>query len=85
MEVITTNRGEEGSPYEHFYGKMPDYARSLCTFGEIVMATNLAIRGQPKAKLTDHGNVSMFLGYTKDHAEGVYHFLKLKTNKVTHS
>ena len=32
----------------------------------------------------DHGDVSMFLGYTKDHARDVYWFLKLKTNKLIH-
>ena len=80
-----TNKGEEQTPHEQFYGKLPEYARSLQTFGEIAIATNPAIRGQPKAKLTNHGDVSMFLGYSEDHAEGVFHFLKLKTNKVTHS
>ena len=64
---------------------MPEYARSLQTFGEIAIATNPAIRGQPKAKLMDCGDVLMFLGYSEDHVEGVFCFLKLKTNKVTHS
>ena len=64
---------------------MLDYARSLQFFGEIVVATNPAIRGQPKAKLMDHGDVSMFFGYAKDHAGDVYWFLKLKTNKVIYS
>ena len=85
LEVIMTNQGEEGFPYECFYGRMPEYARSLHTFREILVATNPAIRGQPKAKLMDHSDVSMFLGYTKDHVEDVYQFLKLKINKVIHS
>ena len=82
LEVITTNQGKEGSFYEHFYGRMLEYTRSLCTFREIAVATNPAIRGQPKAKLMDSSDVSMFLGYTKDHVGDVYQFLKLKMNKV---
>ena len=85
LEVISMNNGEEGLPHEQFYGKLPEYARSLQTFEEITIVTNPAIRGQPKAKLMDHGDVSMFLGCLEDHAKGVFHFLKLKTNKVTHS
>ena len=72
---------DEKSAYEKVYGKLPDYAKHLRTFGELRIVP-LKTGEQIKAKLNDRGIACIFIGYAKKHAGNVYRMLNVKTNSV---
>ena len=81
LENILVDKKDEKSAYEKVYGKLPDYAKHLRTFGEVGIVP-LKTGEQIKAKLNDRGMVCIFLGYAKKHAGNVYRMLNVKTNSV---
>ena len=72
LEVVMMDNAKEASPHEKFYGKLPEYARELQTFGEIAVVTNSAMQEKIKPKLNDQGDPCMFLGYLNEHAGSVF-------------
>jgi Reverse transcriptase (RNA-dependent DNA polymerase) len=84
LENIVCDKGDEPSPHCKFYGKHPEYARDLRTFGEIGVVTDHA-RKLTGGKLADRGRTSMFVGYAENHAGDVYRMLVLKTNRIVMS
>ena len=56
---------------------MPDYAKYLSAFGEMVVVTSITTS---KDKLEDQGNMCMFLGYAQNHNAGKYCMLNLRKN-----
>ena len=77
---------EENSspPYTMFYGKDAKYAIHLRTFGEICVAADTSNK-VGRTKIEIRGRLSMFMGYSTQHAGDVYRFLHLKTNHIIYS
>ena len=78
--LMVTKEGEQ-CPTLQFYGELPKWATSLCTFGEIGIVANQRNK-KIHGKLTDHGFPCIFVGYPEDHASDVYKMLNLATKKV---
>ena len=79
LEGILTS-GNEKSPCEMFFGRLPKFVKHLRTFGEIGVTARLDRK--MSGKLNDKGNVCMMVGYAVNHAGDVYRMLNLKTKKI---
>ena len=79
--ILIKKEGEKCA-YELFFGEMPKYSRNMRTFGELGIFLD---KGKIKGKLTNRGNLCVFLGYGRDHGSGVFRFLNIKTRKIIHS
>ena len=67
-----------------FYGKDAKYAKHLRSFGEICVTADTSNK-VGRTKLDTRGGLSMFMGYSTQHAGDVYRLLHLKTNHVIYS
>ena len=65
--------GDKLTPYEKLYGKKPKHANCLRTFGEVAIVKKSEFQ-QIKPKLENRGIIGLFMGYSPNHAEGVYRF-----------
>ena len=74
--IVLNNRN---TPYQAFFGNDPKFINNLHIFGEKAVVKKAA---KIQSKLKDKGIQVMFLGYAKDHAEDVFRFLNLETNRV---
>ena len=64
---------------EHWSDKLPIWAKSLRTWGEAGVAT---VKTKTTPKLKNRGITSIFVGYTANHAEGVYWIWNPSTGRV---
>jgi hypothetical protein len=64
-----------------FYGREHPILRSIRQFGEVAIVDEWQARGH-HAKLDNRGKPALYLGHAKDHAQDVYRFLNLATNRV---
>jgi len=73
--------GADGqSPYQRFHGSIPRFTKFLRVFGEVGMInyTGKAI----KAKLENRARHGILVGYSLQHAGGVYRMYDCETNRV---
>jgi Reverse transcriptase (RNA-dependent DNA polymerase)/gag-polypeptide of LTR copia-type len=80
LDTLTPN-GKK-SRYENFFKTKPQFASQLKQFGEMGV---IAIRDIMKNKLNDRGRVGMMVGYSKDHAGGVYRMWVPDTQRIIES
>ena len=79
LENIMVNSHKEKCPYKKFHGKIPDYAKYLRTFGEMVVVRSIAT---VKSRLEYQVMTYMFLGYAQNHIGGTYHMLNIRTKII---
>ena len=72
-------KGKMATKYEHWFGKIPKFAKYLRTWGEAGVVTTKA-EVQPKPK--DRGTTCMFIGYADDHDGDVYKMWNPETNRL---
>ena len=70
------------TPHVNLKGENPPWVNHLRTFGEIAIAYDNA---PIKSKLKDRGFPAMFIGYSDNHAGGVYRFYTLTNRQWFHS
>ena len=73
--------GENMSPHEKLFGNKPKFAHKLRTFGEVAVIKKSEFQ-QIKPKLDNRGIVGLFMGYSHNHAEGVYRFYCPDTKSI---
>ena len=71
-------------PFTQCFGVYAKYAKPLRVFGEmcVVADTDNKVR---RTKIDPRGKISLFVGYSTQHAENVYRLLNSKTSRVIHS
>ena len=84
LDNILVHEQNSGPPYTIFYGKDAKCAKHKQTFGEICVTAGTSNK-EGRTKLYTRGRLSMFMGYSTQHAGDVSRFLHLKTNHVIYS
>ena len=77
--VVTTIDGKKQSRYEHYYGKLPKFARALRVWGE---AGVVKTKKKGESKLQDKGTTCMMAGYSGRHDAGTYRMYDAKTSRI---
>ncbi len=81
LDNITVNEESKKSPYDLLLGENPKFCVSLRVFGEDGIYRRTEIRSM-KPKLDDRGVLCIFVGYSPEHAEGVYRMYNPETGQV---
>ena len=84
LDNILVHEQNSASPYTMFYRRDAKYAKHLWTFGEICVIADTSNK-VGRTKHGTRGRLSMFMGYSTQHAGDVYRVLHLKTNHVIYS
>ena len=84
LDIFLVHEQNSAPPYTMFYGQDAKCAKHLRTFGEIYVTTDTSNK-TGKTKLDTRGRLTMFMGYSTQHAVDVYRFLHLKTNHIIYS
>ena len=80
--VTTELNGQLKTRFEHWYGKIPRFAKKLRTWGEAgVVKTKILAT----PKVGDRGVTCMFVGYNTDHGDDVYRMWNPITNRLLRS
>ena len=69
------------SPYQVFYGKIPNYFSGLKVFREIGVLKTTYSRLQ--SKLHNKGSTEIFVGYSTRHGTNVYRMFNLSTQSIS--
>ena len=84
LDNILVHEQNNAPPYTMFHGKDAKYAKYLRTFGEISVTADTSNK-TGRTKLDTRGRLSMFMGYSTQHAGDMYTFLHLKTNHIIYN
>ena len=84
LDNILVHEENSVPPYTIVFGKDGNYAKHLRTFGEICVTAETSNKVE-MTKIDTRGRLSMFMGYSTQHAGDLYMFLHLKTNRVIYS
>ena len=80
--VTTELNGQLKTRFEHWYGKIPRFAKKLRTWGEAgVVKTKILAT----PKVGDRGVTCMFVGYNTDHGDDVYRMWNPDTKRLLRS
>ena len=71
-------------PFTQFFGVDAKYAMHLKVFGEMCVVAD-ANNKVGRTKIDPRGKISLFVGYSTQHAGDVYRLLNPKTSRVIHS
>ena len=84
LDNILVQDSAESPPFTQLFAGDAKYANHLKGFGEMCVSadTNNKVG---RTKIDPRGKISLFVGYSTQHAGDVYRLLNLKTNKVIHS
>jgi hypothetical protein len=77
--VVIEVNGKKATRFFHMYGKNPEWASHLRTFGE---AGPVKIKTDTTPKLHYRGVQCMFVGYAESHKGGVYRIWNPKTQEI---
>ena len=84
LDNILVQDSAKSPPFTQFYGVDAKYAKHLRVFGEmcVVADTNNKVG---RTKIDPRGKISLFVGYSTQHAGDVYGLLNPKTSRVINS
>ena len=84
LDNILVQDSAKSPPFTQFLGVDARYAKHLRGFGEmcVVADTDNIV---DRTKIDPRGKISLFVGYSTQHAGDVYRLLNPKTNRVIHS
>ena len=71
-------------PFTQFFGVDAKYAKHLKVFGEMCVVADTDNK-VGRTKIDPRGKISLFVGYSTQHAGDVYRLLNPKTSRVIHS
>jgi hypothetical protein len=77
--VVTTIDGKKQSRFEHYYGKLPKFAKTLQVWGE---AGVVKTKKKGESKVQDKGPMCMVAGYSGKHDAGTYRMYDAKTSRI---
>ena len=84
LDNILVQDSAKSPPFTQFFGVDAKYAEHLRVFGEMcVVADTDNIVG--RTRIDPRGKISLFVGYSTQHAGDVYRLLNTKTSRVIHS
>ena len=84
LDNILVQESAKGPPFTQFLGVDAKYAKHLRVFGEICVVADTD-KKVGRTKIDPRGKISLFVGYSTQHAGDVYRLLNPKTNRVIHS
>jgi hypothetical protein len=82
MHNVTVKAGRTMCPHEEFFGKKPNFLKSLKIFGEVCVRT---VRKGRQDKLENKGDLCLLIGCPKDHYHDTFRLFNLDTRKVVES
>ena len=84
LDNILVQDSAKSPPFTQFFGVDAKYAKHLRVYGEmcVVADTNNKVG---RTKIDPRGKISLFVGYSTQHAGDVYRLLNPKTSRVIHS
>jgi len=77
--MVITLGGKTATRYIHKFGKNPDFANHLRTWGE---AGTVTLKGTYPGKIADCGTQCMMVGYDLQHTGNTYHMWDPQTNRI---
>ena len=84
LDNILVQESAKSPPFTQFFGVDAKYAKHLRVFGEMCVVADTDNK-VGRTKIDPRGKISLFVGYSTQHAGGVYRLLNPKTSRVIHS
>ena len=84
LDNVLVQDSTKSSPFTQFFGVDAKYAKHLRVFGEICVVADTDNK-VGRTKIDPRGKISVFVGYSTQHAGDVYRLLNPKTSRVIHS
>ena len=84
LDNILVQDSAKSPPFTQFFGVDAKYAKHLRGFGEICVVADTDSK-VGRTKIDPRGKISLFVGYSTQHAGDVYRLLNPKTSRVIHS
>ena len=84
LDNILVQESAKSPPFTQFFGVDAKYAKHLRVFGEMCVVADTDNK-VGRTKTDPRGKISLFVGYSTQHAGDVYRLLNPKTSRVIHS
>ena len=84
LDNILVEDSAKSPPFTQFFGVDAKYAKHLRVFGEMCVVADTDNK-VGRTKIDPRGKISLFVGYSTEHAGDVYRLLNPKTSRVIHS
>ena len=84
LDNIVVQESAKSPPFTQFFGVDVKYAKHLRVFGEMCVVADTDNK-VGRTKTDPRGKISLFVGYSTQHAGDVYRLLNPKTSRVIHS
>ena len=84
LDNILVQDSTKSPPFTQFFGVDAKYAKPLRGFGEMCVVADPDNK-VGRTKIDPRGKISLFVGYSTQHAGDVYRLLNPKTSRVIHS
>ena len=84
LDNILVQESAMSPPFTQFFGVDAKYAKHLRVFGEMCVVADTDNK-VGRTKIDPRGKISLFVGYSTQHAGDVYRLLNPKTSRVIHS
>ena len=84
LDNILLQESAKSPPFTKFFGVDAKYAKHLRVFGEMCVVADTDNK-VARTKIDPRGKISLFVGYSTQHAGNVYRLLNPKTSRVIHS
>ena len=84
LDHILVQDSAKSPPFTQFFGVDAKYAKHLRVFGEMCVVANTDNK-VVRTKIDPRSKISLFVGYSTQHAGDVYRLLNPKTSRVIHS
>ena len=84
LDNILVEEGAKSPPFTQLFGVDAKYAKPLRGFGEMCVVADTD-KKVGRTKIDPRGKISLFVGYSTQHAGDVYRLLNPKTSRVIHS
>ena len=84
LDNILVQESAKSPPFTHFFGADAKYAKHLRVFGKMCVVADTDNK-VGRTKIDPRGKISLFVGYSTQHAGDVYRLMNPKTSRVIHS
>ena len=84
LDNILVQESAKSPPFTQFFGVDAKYTKHLRVFGEMCVVADTDNK-VGRTKIDPRGKISLFVGYSTQHAGDVYRLLNPKTSRVIHS
>ena len=84
LDNILVQESAKSPPFTQFFGEDAKYAKHLRGFGKMCVVADTDNK-VGRTKIDPRGKISVFVGYSTQHAGDVYRLLNSKTSRVIHS